>query len=307
MMTKQIILDTDPGIDDAVAISMALLSAELDVKLLVATAGNVGVATTFKNIGKLQAFLGTEVPMVKGATRPLLVAPIEAKSVHGVTGMDGYDFPAPDYHNVVNSTAVEAMHDVVSRATDKVTLVGIGPLTNYAMYIRQYPEDLANIDEIVLMGGAIGRGNFGVLSEFNFAADPHAAEIVFGAGVPIRVAPLEVGMQAKVMPATSEKIRPMGKVGDMFYQLFSKYRGGSFKTGLKIYDALAIGMMLKPDMFVFADTHVAIETQGQYTMGASLMDFKGYLHQPNNATIATEVDVEAFEQWFVGTIASISD
>ncbi|QBO36873.1 ribonucleoside hydrolase RihC [Periweissella cryptocerci] len=304
-MAKQIILDTDPGIDDAVAISMALKSEQLDVKLLVATAGNVGVATTFENLGKLQAFLGTKAPMVKGATRPLLVDPIEAKSVHGVTGMAGYAFPEPDFSSEVSGTAVDAIHDVVAHATDKVTLVGIGPLTNYAMYLRQYPQDVANIAEIVLMGGAIGRGNFGVLSEFNFAADPHSADIVFKSGVPIRVAPLEVGMQAKVMPETSEKIKHMGKVGDMFYQLFSKYRGGSFQTGLKIYDALAMGMLMNPEMFSFESTHVAIETHGQYTMGASLMDFKGYLKQPDNAEIAIQVDVEAFETWFLGTINSL--
>lgn len=111
-------------------------------------------------------------------------------------------------------------------------------------------------------------------------------------------------MQARIMPATSEKIKKLGKVGDMFYGLFSKYRGGSFKTGLKMYDALAIALLLQPDMFTLVDTYIAIETQSLLTAGASLVDLRGYLHHSHNATIATAVDPTAFEKWLLEAVAS---
>ena len=200
-------------------------------------------------------------------------------------------------------TASAAMHSVVNDSTQPVTLIGIGPLTDIALFIHEYPDDLANIEEVVLMGGSLGRGNFGVLSEFNFATDPEAAKIVFTSGLKIRVAPMEVGRQAKIMPNISEKIKSLGKVGDMFYKLFSKYRGGSFNKGLNMYDALAVALVLRPDLFEEVETHIEIETTGRYTAGASLIDLKGYLDLPNNATVAVNVDAEGFEKWFVEEIA----
>lgn len=301
-MAKPIIISTDPGIDDAVAISILLFSKKVDVKLIASAAGNVGVDKTLNNTLKLESFLGKKVPVVKGVNRAIIKKPIEATSVHGKTGMDGYDFPEPDRSLLVNQTSPEAIHEVVANSKEKVTLVGIAPLTDYAMFIRLYPEDLQNIDELVLMGGCMGRGNYGVLSEFNIAGDPEAAKIVFQSGLPIRVAPLELGFQARVKPEVSEKIKTFGRVGDMFYSLFSRYRGGSFKTGLKIYDALAAGMLLNPDMFEFEKTHVEIINQEGFTYGASLMDFKNRLHLPENATIGTSVDVDQFIKWFVSAI-----
>lgn len=142
-----------------------------------------------------------------------------------------------------------------------------------------------------------------MLSEFNFGTDPEAAKIVFNSGLPIRVAPMEVGRQAKILPDTSEKIKHIGKVGDMFYALFSKYRGGSFKTGLNMYDALAMAMILDPFCFTEVETHVAIETRGELTAGASLIDLKGYLGKSANASVAVDVDSKRFESWFVDAIS----
>lgn len=301
-MARPVIISTDPGIDDAVAISILLFSKKVDVKLIAAAAGNVGIDQTLTNVLKLEQFLGKSVPVVKGVSRAIIKEPVHAHNVHGKSGMDGYEFPEPDHSLVINQTAPEAIHEVISHSNEKVTLVGIAPLTDYAMFIRLYPEDLQNVEELVMMGGCIGRGNYGVLSEFNIAGDPEAAKIVFESGLKIRVAPLELGMQARIKPNISKKIKTYGRVGDMFYSLFSKYRGGSFQTGLKIYDALAAGILLNPDMFTFEKTHVEIVNQEGFTYGASLMDFKDRLHLPENALIGKSVDVDRFVKWFVEAI-----
>lgn len=307
MAKESIIIDTDPGIDDAVAIAICLFAKELDVKAICATNGNVALKYTLQNVLKLQKLLGTKVPVIKGASQPLINKPLSAASVHGLTGMEGYDFPEPDDSLVVEGIAAENFHRIVSESPTPVTLVAIGSLTDYALYLRQYPEDIEKIKRLVLMGGAMGRGNFGVLSEFNFAEDPEAAKIVFESGLDIYVAPLEVGFQARIKPEVSEKIKTFGKVGDMFYHLFKKYRGGSFNTGLKIYDALAAAILLKPDLFEFQRTHVEIETTAENTRGASLMDFRGYLNKPNNATIGVKVDADRFVDWFVDAIKTTSE
>lgn len=240
--------------------------------------------------------------IVPGSDRPLLRAPINAGSIHGASGMAGYDFPVPTVPVDTTVSAAAAMHDVVANAAAPVTIVAIGPLTDVAVYLHQYPGERTRIGQIVLMGGALGRGNYGVLSEFNMAADPEAAAIVFNAGVPIKMAPLEVGNQAKIMPNATAQIRQLGTVGDMFYHLFTHYRGGSVQTGLKIYDALAVGLLCRPDLFTLARTHVAIERTGTYTAGATLVDLADRLHLPANADVATTVDAAAFTDWFVGAI-----
>lgn len=299
---RPVIISTDPGIDDAVAIAIATSSEKLDVKLICPIAGNVSLEKTTLNTQKILTFFGKSIPIVPGSVKPLLRPLHDASGVHGKTGMDGYPFPEPSLFPENNITAAQSMHKVVTESNEKTTIIGIGPLTDIALFIHQYPNDLDKIENLVLMGGSLGRGNFGVLSEFNFGNDPEAAKMVFQSGLKIKVAPMEVGRQAKITPTTSEKIKSFGKVGDMFYQLFSKYRGGSFKIGLNMYDALAVALILAPEIFDITDTHISIETQGTLTSGASLIDLKGYLNQADNAKVAISVDTKAFEAWFVDAI-----
>lgn len=304
MKKRPIILSTDPGIDDAVAIALALFSEELDVKLICPIFGNVSLANTKANTEKLMTLYKKTPKIVTGSSRPLLREAIDASEIHGESGMDGYDFPEATIFADHSRIAVQAMHEVVSQE-EQTTLVGIGPLTDIALFLHLYPEDLAKIDQIVVMGGSLGRGNYGVLSEFNFAADPEAAKMVFDSGVPIQVAPLEVGDQAKIMPEVTEKLRGFGEIGEMIYQLFTKYRSGSFEAGLNMYDALAIALILKPEMFELVSTRVEIETTAALTYGASLIDLNNYLELPANAEVAINVDAEKFEQWFVESFAKI--
>ncbi|MBG0731679.1 nucleoside hydrolase [Lactobacillus crispatus] len=302
-MKKPVIISTDPGIDDAVALAICLFSPAIEVKSIIATNGNVNAQQALINILKLEKFFGKSIPVVKGVERSLVQQSIRAKEIHGKSGMDGYDFPNPSFELVDHGISPVAIHKIVAASSEKVTLIGIAPLTDYALYVRLYPDDIKNIKELIIMGGAMGRGNYGIYSEFNIASDPEAAKIIFESGLKIRVAPLELGAQAKIMPEVSNQIRQLGKAGDMFYDLFKKFRGGSFQTGLKIYDALAAGVLLNPQMFKFKNTHVEIDVQTGYTYGASLMDFKNKLDLPNNAEIAVSVDPEIFSKWFVEALS----
>lgn len=296
-MKKPVIISTDPGIDDAVAIGIAL--HQLDVKLIVPIAGNVSLENTLKNTQKLLTFFNSPVKIVPGSSNPLLAKLETAEHIHGKTGLEGYDFPEPKYFPDESLTSSEAMHEVVSTSTTPVTLIGIGPLTDIALYLHQYPNDLNNIEELVIMGTSLGRGNQGVLSEFNIAVDPEAAAMVFSKNIKIRIAPLELGRQATISFESSQKIKDFGKTGEMFYSLFSKYRGGSLETGLRMYDPLAIALITTPDIFSFEDAQVQIETNSSLTYGASVIDFKSV---NKNALVATNVKNDDFENWFVDSI-----
>ncbi len=299
---RKLIIDTDPGIDDAIAIAIALFSEELDVKLITTVAGNVSVDLVTDNALKLLTFFGKNIPVAKGANEPLILKFDDAKNVHGASGMDGYDFGEPNRSNLLKEHAVNAMRSTILESDTPVTIAAIGPLTNIALLLKMYPEVKENIDEIVFMGGSLTRGNKTVMGEFNIATDPEAAKIVFSSGVKLVMAGLDMGLKALVYPEDSEKIKTFGKTGDMMYSLFQKYRGGSFKTGLKMYDSCAIAYLLCPEMYELTDTYIDVETQSPLTLGCTIVDLKGYLKMEPNAKVCTEIDPEIFKEWFLSSI-----
>jgi len=302
MNKRQIIIDTDPGIDDAVALAIALYSEELDVKLITTVAGNVSVDKVTYNALRLLKYFKKEVPVAIGANEPLIRPALDASNIHGPSGMEGFDFEEPSYDLVLKENAVNAMHRVIMESENKITLVPIGPLTNIALLFKLYPEVKERIDEIVLMGGSASRGNMGVMSEFNIHVDPEAAKIVFHSGVPVVMAGLDVGLNALVLPEDSEKIREMNDVGFMIHSLFQRYRGGSMKTGLKMYDSTAIAYLLKPEMYEVVETYVDIELNGSMTAGCTVVDLKGYLKQPNNAKVLMDINPDMFRQWLLESL-----
>lgn len=303
MLTKRpIIIDTDPGIDDALAIAIALFDARLDVKLITTVAGNVSLDKVTYNTLRLLHFFGKDVPVAKGAYKPLIGPLVDASDIHGPSGMEGFDFPEPKQELLLNEHAINAMRRVILESAEPITLVPIGPLTNIALLLSVYPEVKDNIREIVMMGGSVTRGNKGVMSEFNIATDPEAAKVVFDCGVPIAVATLDVGLKALVMPEDTAQLPGLGKVGQMAHCLFQKYRGGSFHTGLKMYDSCAIAYLLCPELFQITETFVDVELAGSLTKGCTVVDLKGYLHQSPNAKVCVDVDGEAFRKWFLESV-----
>ena len=300
MNKKPLIISTDPGIDDIAAMTISLFAKELDVRMIVPTWGNVQLEYTLQNTLNLEKFLHTKVPVVVGANQPLVAPMISAASVHGKTGIAGFDFEEADRSLVKPDLAATVMAEEIKNSPEKVTLLGIGPLTDYALLFKQYPEVKKNIDQIVIMGGNIGRGNHSPLAEYNIAGDPEAAQVVFHSGLPIKVAPLEIGNKAHLTQDQMSKVKECGEVGNMLYSLFSHIHEPDGDPRIKIYDPTAVGILLHPEMFTLKKANVEIELRGQFTYGASVINF---MDQENvNAEIATDVDLDQFSKWFIDSI-----
>lgn len=302
MTKKQIIIDTDPGIDDAVALAIALFSNELEVKLITTVAGNVGLDYVTQNALKLLEFFGKDIPVAKGLDAPLIREMKDASQVHGETGMEGYDFKKPTNQLLLNEHAINAMRETILNSKELITILAIGPLTNIAMLLKMYPETMAQIKEIIFMGGSLTRGNSSVMSEFNIDFDPEAAKIVFDSGVPIVMVGLDIGLKVLIFPEESQKIKAMNKVGEMFYGLFKRYRGGSMETGLTMYDSTAIAYLLRPDLFEVTKSFLDVELNGKYTTGTTIVDLQGLLNEEPNATICVDIDQDGFKEWFLTSI-----
>lgn len=299
MDKRAVIIDTDPGIDDAVALAIALYSEKLDVKLITTVAGNVNVDRTTNNTLKLLKFFNKKVPVAKGAAEPLIETLEEATNIHGMSGMDGYDFEEGDKNLLLDEHAVFAMKRTIIASPDKITLVPIGPLTNIALLLKMFPEVKQNLEEIVLMGGSLTRGNKGVMSEFNIATDPEAAKIVFNSGVKVTMVGLDIGMDAQISPENCLAVKELNRVGEMIYGLFQHYRSGSLKIGLKMYDATAIAYLLNPKLFKVEHTFIDVELSGSMTRGCTVVDLKNCMKCEPNAYACTEIDAQAFNEWFI--------
>ena len=186
MTKKPLIISTDPGIDDIAAMTISLFADELDVRMIVPTWGNVALKYTVQNTLNLEKFLHTKVPVVVGANQPLVAPMISAASVHGKTGIAGFEFEKANTDLIKPGIAATLMAEEIKNSPEKVTLMGIGPLTDFALLFKQYPEVKDNVEQIVIMGGNIGRGNHSPLAEYNIAGDPEAAQVVFHSGLPIK-------------------------------------------------------------------------------------------------------------------------
>lgn len=240
-----IIFDTDPGIDDAAAITVALHEPSIDISLMTTVAGNASLDKTTRNARHLLDFFGKSVPLAAGASRPLLCEHYNAEDIHGDTGMNGYTFEEAR-HPLLPVHAVEAMRQVIMESPDTVTLVPVGPLTNIALLLRMYPQCMHKIERIVLMGGSTGRGNVTPYSEFNIYVDPEAASIVFSSGLPIVMCGLNITSTAILTTQDIDEIDTLGRSGHMLASLFRFYHtacGSDEILGAKIHDLCTIAYL----------------------------------------------------------------
>jgi len=257
----RIIVDTDPGIDDALAILLAAASPEIEILGLTIVAGNVSLAQTTENALKLCALANrADIPVVAGADRPLLRAPRIARS-HGTTGLDGADLPPPDARPQTVH-AVDWMIETLNTAPPaSVRLIAIGPLTNVALALRRAPEIAAALAEVVIMGGATPKigGNMNDYAEFNIFVDPEAAEDVFGRGLPITLVPLDLSYQMMATPERIERFAAIpGPVGRAVAGMLRHYHVGDGY----LHDPITIARLLRPGLFTGRRAAVTIETQG---------------------------------------------
>lgn len=302
MKPRPIIIDTDPGIDDAAAIAIAILNPNLDVKLISTVGANVEVEKTTVNALRLVEFFNVDIPVAKGCGEPLMRKLEPCPEIHGATGMDGYDFP-PVKRKPVEKHAVEAMREVLMNSEEKITLVALGTYTNVAILFRMYPEVKEHIEEIVVMGGGITGGNTNSTAEFNIYNDPHAASIVFQSGLPITMLGLNVTNQSRIYRAACDKMNACNETGHMLYSLFTRYKGGDLDQGAAIHDAGTMTYLLKPELYKCEMMSIEVATEG-VASGTTVADPRAVARgeKTPNVNVCTEVDAKGFEAWFVGEI-----
>ncbi|ALR75965.1 pyrimidine-specific ribonucleoside hydrolase RihA [[Enterobacter] lignolyticus] len=299
-MTHPIIIDCDPGHDDAIAIVLALASPELSVKAITSSAGNQTPEKTLRNVLRMLTLLNrSDIPVAGGAVKPLMRELIIADNVHGESGLDGPALPEPGFAPQP-CTAVELMAKTLRESPEPVTLVSTGPQTNVALLLNSHPELHSNIARIVIMGGAMTLGNWTPAAEFNIFVDPEAAEIVFQSGIPVVMAGLDVTHKAQIHAEDIERFRAIGNptatiVAELldFFMEYHKQEKWGF-VGAPLHDPCTIAWLLKPEIFTTVDRWVGVETQGKYTQGMTVVDYYFLTGNQPNATVILDVDRQAF-------------
>ena len=322
----RIILDSDPGVDDALAILLALRSPELKVEAITPVAGNVPLELTLPNALRLVEIAGrTDVPVAAGATTPLVRRLVTAKYVHGENGLGGVEFPPPKIRPVAE-TATELIRRIVRNNPGEITIVAVGPLTNVATALRADPALAGMLRSIVLMGGSLSGGNITPSAEFNFYVDPEAARIVFDAGVPLTMVGLDVTRKVLLR---EEHIRVLeaGKspasqaAGRIMRRTIERMRTGKDVTVVAMHDPLTVANLIDPGILTLRDYYVEVETSGELTAGetvgysfgparksAPLETARASVASPEepfrpNAKVAVEVDSDRFFRLLLGRLA----
>ena len=301
-MTRKIIIDTDPGQDDAVAILTALASPEeLEVLGIVAVAGNVTLAQNARNALKIVELAGRpEVPVYAGCERPMRRQLITAEYVHGDTGLDGPDLPAPKKQLEAKHGVDYLIEALMQHEPGTITLCTLGPLTNVAMAMVKEPRIIPRIKEIVMMGGAYFEvGNVTPAAEFNIYVDPDAADVVLRSGVHIVMAPLDVTHMMQSTPKRLEKLKSIGnRAGQAVYEMLSfSERFDLIKYGTEgapLHDPCVIAYLLKPELFQGRHINVEIETASELTIGMTVADYWGVTDRKRNVHYLRSGDAEGF-------------
>ena len=294
---RPVILDCDPGHDDALAIALAVVRPELDVLAITTVAGNAGLAATTRNAGRVLALLGRDdIPVAAGADRPLVREPWVPVQFHGESGLDGADLPEPA-RPPVDVTAMELTTALLRSASEPVTLVATGPLTNVALLLRAAPGFRERIAEISLMGGSLAEGNTTASAEFNIWADPEAADTVFRSGIPFRMAGLDVTHQALVLPADVARLEGLGnRAGRVFADLMRffaiHHRDRYGWDGPPVHDAVAVAWLLESGLVESRRLRVDVEVGDGLTRGRTVADPEGLAGRSPNAEVGVAIDRE---------------
>jgi pyrimidine-specific ribonucleoside hydrolase len=293
-----VIIDCDPGHDDAIALIMACCAANIEIRAVTTVCGNQTVDKTTLNALKILCFLGKRIPVARGADHPLVRPLVVAADVHGVSGLGGVILPDPSFV-IEKENAVEMMKKVISRSETPITMVCTAPLTNMAILLTAYPELKKNINRICLMGGGIGHGNRTAAAEFNIFVDPEAADIVFSSGVPIVMCGLDMTESALM---TMEEIDSFshkdGKITALAADIFSYYAAYYRKEGfpgIALHDPTVIAYLMRPELFTTEPMYIQVETQGKVTTGMTFVDRRIRADKPApNATVCTKIDRKGF-------------
>jgi purine nucleosidase len=312
-MTQPIIIDTDPGQDDAVAILLALASQELEVLGITAVAGNVPLALTEVNARKICELAGkTDVKVYSGAIRPMLRTLVTAEHVHGRTGLDGPVLPEPKMKLEKQHAVDFIIETLMERPAGTVTLCVLGPMTNIGLALVREPRIASRIKRIVAMGGGFFEGgNVTPTAEFNIYVDPQAARLVFESGIPITLIPLDCTHQALTTKARVEKFRVMkNKTGPATAQLldfFERFDEQKYGTdGGPLHDPCVIAWLLQPDLFTSRDVNVSVECESELTMGMTVIDWWRVTERKANATVCRGINADGFFELLTKRLATLA-
>lgn len=308
-MTTPLIIDCDPGHDDAIAILLALASPEVEVLGITTVGGNSGLANTTRNALTVLEVAGrTDIPVAAGSDHPLVRPLRVADHVHGKSGMDGPVLDPPTI-GPIDLHAVDFIADTVASSPAPVTLTPVGPLTNIALLLRRHPAVVENISRIVLMGGAIGLGNVTPAAEFNIWVDPEAASVVFESELDVTMVGLDVTHQARLGRTHGDMLRPAGRSGAFVADLLDYYvRFHQRVYGLDsspIHDAVAVADVIWPDLLETVACHVAIETGSELSRGRTVVDRWSVTGNAANARVGVEIDGDRFTRLLVERIGSL--
>lgn len=310
-MAIPLILDCDPGHDDALAIMLAAADPRLNLLAITTVAGNQTLEKTTLNARRVCTIAGiTGVPVAAGYDRPLVGDLTVGEYIHGASGLDGPTFGEPTVP-VVEEHAVALMRRLLLEHPEPVTLVPLGPLTNIAVLLRDHPEVRPQIREIVLMGGSTERGNIAPYSEFNVAVDPEAADLVLRSGLPVTMCGLNVTHQALVTPEVVARLRAIGgDLADACVDLLTFFGSGYERVfGLAdppLHDPVAVARVIDPSLVECVHVPVAVELTGTHTRGATVVDLHNKTGAPPNALVATRLDTPRFWDLLVEAVTKLS-
>jgi purine nucleosidase len=305
LVNTPIILDCDPGIDDALAIAFATASPAIELVGITSVAGNVSLDKTTANALAVASFVGAgDVPVTAGCGAPLLRPALHAGHVHGESGLGGAVLPPPE-RSAEPGHAVDYIISRIAAAPGEITLVATGPLTNIGLALRREPRLASWVRDFVIMGGSAGRGNVTPAAEFNIWADPEAASIVFSAGWTVRMIGLDVTLRARASAAIQERMRILGSLGStLLLPALAQYQDSAGSTGEPpVHDVCAVASIAEPSVFGYTPSLVQVETTGKLTSGMTVTDFSA--SRPN-ARVATAIDVDRFWEIVLDAYGSIA-
>ena len=311
-MTRALLIDTDPGIDDAVAIALALGSPEVNVIGISTVGGNSGLAATTNNALRLLEFFGrTDIPVASGYDEPYRRAKAETgyEPVHGHDGLAGVDLPAPTT-KVVSTDAPAFLADKIRNSPDPVTLIAIGPLTNIAHLVDQHPDVIAMIDRFVIMGGAARTGNVTPVAEFNIWHDPEAAKRVFASGLNTVMVGLDVTHSVKTQEQLWGWLKDGSKFGKVFDHILNSYTN-MYETfyGERMthqHDALAMAEAIWPNLMELEPAHIDVECNGELTTGMTVTDTRLRNGIKPNGYVAWTIDVDDFHAKLMSRLGTLA-
>jgi purine nucleosidase/pyrimidine-specific ribonucleoside hydrolase len=310
MVGVPLVLDCDPGHDDAFAIMLAAAHPGIELLAVTTVAGNADLERTTLNARRVATVAGLlDVPIAAGCDRPLQGRLRVADDIHGASGLDGPTFAEPTVP-LHPAHAVRLMRDLLLDHPEPVTLVPTGPLTNVATLLRDHPEVVPRIREIVLMGGSTARGNVTPLAEFNVWVDPEAADLVIRSGLPVTMCGLDVTHQALATPAVLERFAALGtELGEVCVDLLTFFAGTYREVfglpGAPLHDPIAVARVIAPDVVGGVRAPVAVELQGRHTRGATVVDLHGTTDAGTPIEVATTLDVPAFWDLVVGAVEAL--